>query len=118
MLFAAVCRSMDANMDFRKEFNKLFQAVLSVNEMTDADVEKTERSATLVSPDVINARNTVRINDFAMILREIEQKALESAAAEWHTRAEISQVESLLTTSGIENVVLSARKLAEETSDE
>jgi hypothetical protein len=54
----------------------------------------------------------VPIQDLASWMRDIEQKTLESGAAEWNTRAKITSIENMFGEAGMEDLVQSARELA------
>lgn len=56
--------------------------------------------------------NLISIQELASSMRGIEQKSLESGAAEWNTRAKISSIENMLGDACMEDLVQSARKLA------
>lgn len=58
--------------------------------------------------------NMISIQDLASSMRGIEQKSLESGAAEWNTRAKISSIENMLGEASMEDLVQSARKLAKQ----
>lgn len=56
----------------------------------------------------------VSIQELASSMRGIEQKSLESGAAEYDTRAKISSIENMLGEAGMEDLVQGARVLAKQ----
>ncbi|KAK2766067.1 hypothetical protein FQN54_007582 [Arachnomyces sp. PD_36] len=131
-LLGATFHSLETTTRFRQAVSKLSHELQSAERTSYAAVTDAANTAhsravdSLLSADLPStakggrpiagsrAGNMVSIQELASTMRIIEQKALESGAAEWNTRAKISSIENMLGEAGLEDLVQSARKLAQQ----